>query len=205
MSGNTDAGSSCAVHGARPGMDHTPAKTFKACRLCRKMKMRCEGNENPPCKRCISAGHECIFDHVESARKRKRTEEEDLREEVQKLKYRIASLTDTRNSSTPLDNSTRFDTLAPRPDEPGMSESDFAGPHGLSPEQLSAPVTAVHEMAPNCSHVAPEHAGLIRPKALNTSLHNSLSSSLVDLTNSADDFLTKHSIGEEQAHALFNM
>ncbi|KAF7967556.1 hypothetical protein HWV62_33933 [Athelia sp. TMB] len=29
---------------------------------CRKQKMRCEGADNPPCKRCRNAGLECLFE-----------------------------------------------------------------------------------------------------------------------------------------------
>ncbi len=29
---------------------------------CRKQKMRCEGAENPPCRRCRHAGLECLFE-----------------------------------------------------------------------------------------------------------------------------------------------
>lgn len=29
---------------------------------CHKMKMRCIGKEDPPCKRCRAGGHVCTFD-----------------------------------------------------------------------------------------------------------------------------------------------
>ena len=29
---------------------------------CRKQKMRCEGADNPPCRRCRHAGLECLFE-----------------------------------------------------------------------------------------------------------------------------------------------
>ncbi|KAF5323314.1 hypothetical protein D9611_005748 [Ephemerocybe angulata] len=34
----------------------------RACNACRKQKMRCEGAENPPCKRCRNTGLECLFE-----------------------------------------------------------------------------------------------------------------------------------------------
>ncbi|CCM03116.1 uncharacterized protein FIBRA_05237 [Fibroporia radiculosa] len=34
----------------------------RACNACRKQKMRCEGAENPPCRRCKHAGLECLFE-----------------------------------------------------------------------------------------------------------------------------------------------
>ncbi|KAG9039454.1 hypothetical protein FRB95_010743 [Tulasnella sp. JGI-2019a] len=35
----------------------------RACTVCRRLKMKCVGAENgPPCKRCETGGHECIFE-----------------------------------------------------------------------------------------------------------------------------------------------
>lgn len=46
--------------------DIKPVKTLnrvpRACNACRKQKMRCEGADNPPCKRCRNAGLECLFE-----------------------------------------------------------------------------------------------------------------------------------------------
>ncbi|KAJ8461994.1 hypothetical protein ONZ45_g18096 [Pleurotus djamor] len=43
-----------------------PVKTLnrvpRACNACRKQKMRCEGADNPPCRRCRHAGLECLFE-----------------------------------------------------------------------------------------------------------------------------------------------
>ncbi|KAH7106755.1 hypothetical protein BKA62DRAFT_684990 [Auriculariales sp. MPI-PUGE-AT-0066] len=43
-----------------------PAKTLnrvpRACNACRKQKMRCINAEDPPCKRCRTAGIECLFE-----------------------------------------------------------------------------------------------------------------------------------------------
>ncbi|GAA5942811.1 Zn(II)2Cys6 transcription factor [Sporobolomyces koalae] len=41
-------------------------RTSRACLGCRKLKTRCDGAEEPPCKRCRAGGHECVF--VESKR-----------------------------------------------------------------------------------------------------------------------------------------
>lgn len=37
-------------------------RTGKACLVCRRQKMRCEGADNPPCKRCRNGGHQCVFE-----------------------------------------------------------------------------------------------------------------------------------------------
>ncbi|BGP26037.1 zn(2)-C6 transcription factor [Rhodotorula toruloides] len=41
-------------------------RTSRACLACRKLKTRCDGAEDPPCKRCRAGNHECVF--VESKR-----------------------------------------------------------------------------------------------------------------------------------------
>ncbi|KAG8219668.1 hypothetical protein J3R82DRAFT_623 [Butyriboletus roseoflavus] len=40
-----------------PHADHIPIQN-----ACRKQKMRCEGADNPPCRRCRHAGLECLFE-----------------------------------------------------------------------------------------------------------------------------------------------
>ncbi|EIN14059.1 hypothetical protein PUNSTDRAFT_80092, partial [Punctularia strigosozonata HHB-11173 SS5] len=43
-------------------MVKTLNRVSRACNACRKQKMRCEGAENPPCRRCRHAGLECLFE-----------------------------------------------------------------------------------------------------------------------------------------------
>ncbi|ORY92965.1 hypothetical protein BCR35DRAFT_298595 [Leucosporidium creatinivorum] len=37
-------------------------RTSRACLACRKQKMRCEGADDPPCKRCTNQKLECVFE-----------------------------------------------------------------------------------------------------------------------------------------------
>ncbi|KAF9261404.1 hypothetical protein L218DRAFT_905442 [Marasmius fiardii PR-910] len=40
-----------------------PTRGSRACTVCRRLKMKCIGaEEGPPCKRCQTGGHECIFE-----------------------------------------------------------------------------------------------------------------------------------------------
>jgi hypothetical protein len=49
-----------------------------ACTVCRRLKMKCVGAEQgPPCKRCLSGNHECIFE--ESNRGKRSSKSENLR------------------------------------------------------------------------------------------------------------------------------
>ncbi|KAI5474642.1 Zn(2)-C6 transcription factor [Pseudohyphozyma bogoriensis] len=43
-----------------------PPRTGRACLACRKLKTKCDGADEPPCKRCKAGGLECVF--VESKR-----------------------------------------------------------------------------------------------------------------------------------------
>src|SRR5262245_55148996 len=37
-------------------------RSFRSKNACRKQKMRCEGADNPPCRRCRHAGLDCLFE-----------------------------------------------------------------------------------------------------------------------------------------------
>jgi hypothetical protein len=41
---------------------------YKACRTCRRQKMRCDGGYGTSCQRCIKAGVECVYDRTASKR-----------------------------------------------------------------------------------------------------------------------------------------
>ncbi|KDE06812.1 hypothetical protein MVLG_02849 [Microbotryum lychnidis-dioicae p1A1 Lamole] len=51
--------------------DPTAPRSGRACLACRKLKTRCDGAEDPPCKRCRAGNHECVF--VESKRGKRPT------------------------------------------------------------------------------------------------------------------------------------
>ncbi|KAJ1025611.1 hypothetical protein NDA18_003954 [Ustilago nuda] len=40
----------------------TISRVHRACNACRKQKARCDGPENPPCRRCRQVGIQCIFE-----------------------------------------------------------------------------------------------------------------------------------------------
>ena len=44
-------------------MKSSQLSLFSACTVCRRLKMKCVGAEQgPPCKRCSTGNHECIFE-----------------------------------------------------------------------------------------------------------------------------------------------
>ncbi|KAF9020303.1 hypothetical protein BDZ89DRAFT_1138725 [Hymenopellis radicata] len=53
-------------HGDKRDTKATPGKILnrvpRACSACRRQKMKCEGADNPPCRRCRNTGLECLFE-----------------------------------------------------------------------------------------------------------------------------------------------
>ncbi|PYH58087.1 putative C6 transcription factor Prf [Aspergillus niger CBS 101883] len=54
---------SIAIEHHNTSSDYIPRPKRIACVLCRRRKLRCDGNK-PSCGRCSRLGHECIFDEV---------------------------------------------------------------------------------------------------------------------------------------------
>ncbi|KAJ3734654.1 hypothetical protein DFJ43DRAFT_1060921 [Lentinula guzmanii] len=67
----------------------------RACNACRKQKMRCEGADNPPCKRCRNAGLECLFE--KPTREATLTGEAGL-ERIRSLESHVVEIRNTQNS-----------------------------------------------------------------------------------------------------------
>ncbi|KAM0790476.1 hypothetical protein ACM66B_003352 [Microbotryomycetes sp. NB124-2] len=70
-SAEASTSAAASLHASRPQSPavattgaHTPQKSrsVMACVLCRKQKMKCEGPDKAPCKRCRTAGVECVFE-----------------------------------------------------------------------------------------------------------------------------------------------
>lgn len=68
------------TRGSRSVWDSFPSPivqlaSYRACTVCRRLKMKCVGAEQgPPCKRCLAGNHECIF---EESNRGKRTSKYD--------------------------------------------------------------------------------------------------------------------------------
>ncbi|CAG7947877.1 unnamed protein product [Penicillium nalgiovense] len=146
--------------------ENVPVRFFKACRWCRRQKMRCDARSQVPCFRCRSSGRDCILDPIDDGRRR--------------TDRRRKTTTPARNQNTasPLDPRTGYHTPASRdqgfspatvqdggfetpidslPDSTGLSSlqrsytSDANGPESqqLSPNEMIAPASAVHSMSVN--------------------------------------------------------
>ncbi|KAJ7706360.1 hypothetical protein B0H17DRAFT_1036885 [Mycena rosella] len=71
----------------------------RACNACRKQKMRCEGADNPPCRRCRNTGLECLFE--KPSREMSLTGEAGL-ERIRSLEAHVAEI---RHSQTTIQSS----------------------------------------------------------------------------------------------------
>ncbi|KAF9527784.1 hypothetical protein CPB83DRAFT_767806 [Crepidotus variabilis] len=67
----------------------------RACNACRKQKMRCEGADNPPCRRCRNTGLECLFE--KPSREATLTGEAGL-ERIRSLEARVADIQATQST-----------------------------------------------------------------------------------------------------------
>lgn len=206
MNATANHGTDCARTGTLPEPARVPAKTFKACRLCRRLKMRCEGNAKPPCHRCSTSGADCVFDFVEVSRKRKVSDEDDLRDEIRQLKHHVASLAQTQKRAAPENIPAGNNHYAINSFNDNGDGSPLAGENDLSPEQLSAPVNAVNDLAPKFT---PEEVPKDTSQIYNrwrASGNVSVMDQRLNLTlTPLDDVVTKELIGEDEARKLFNM
>src|SRR5260370_6539451 len=65
---------------------------YRACTVCRRLKMKCVGAENgPPCKRCITGKHECIFEESNRG-KRSSKKNEVLTKSIKKMEMTLETV-----------------------------------------------------------------------------------------------------------------
>ncbi|GAA5935563.1 hypothetical protein JCM3775_003352 [Rhodotorula graminis] len=86
---------------------HMPkARSAMACQLCRRQKMKCEGPEKAPCRRCRAAQVECVFEAPPAAPPRPRggtgVTEAWVEGRLGQVEHRIELLEDTAAHSTSL-------------------------------------------------------------------------------------------------------
>ncbi|KAJ6022559.1 uncharacterized protein N7446_012909 [Penicillium canescens] len=146
--------------------ENIPIRFFKACRWCRRQKMRCDARSQTPCFRCRSTGRDCILDPIDDGRRRS--------------DRRRKTTTPARSqvNSSPVDQRTGFHTPVSRdqgfspatvrdggfetsldslPESTGLNSlqrsytNDQNGPEHqqLSPNEMIAPASAVHSMSVN--------------------------------------------------------
>ncbi|KAH9944211.1 uncharacterized protein BXZ73DRAFT_39269 [Epithele typhae] len=121
----------------------------RACNACRKQKMRCEGAENPPCRRCRHAGLECLFE--------KPTREASLTGEagLERIRSLEAHVADIRQSQTVI-HSTLMELVAHfRNGAPLTSRSPYPSPfahHSPGAQSLGSPAVSTPSTG-TCGHL----------------------------------------------------
>ncbi|EJU00480.1 hypothetical protein DACRYDRAFT_68629 [Dacryopinax primogenitus] len=111
----------------------------RACTVCRRLKMKCEGAENgPPCKRCIQGSHDCVFE--ESMRgKRNHKKQEALTGKLQSLEQQINSLQASIPSST-------AQNAKPEPSPHSISLTPSSLVHSTPVQPSQSPLTPAHPL-----------------------------------------------------------
>jgi hypothetical protein len=165
--------------------ENIPIRFFKACRWCRRQKMRCDARDQVPCFRCQSAGRNCILDPIDSEPRRSRRRQKSAtparcvfsliypnieriltyldRSQLagspldQRSGYHTPATTEQDFSSLVTSRDSGFDTsIDSLPNSVGLSSlrsqnADSSGHKSqqLSPNEMIAPVSAVHSMSVN--------------------------------------------------------
>ncbi|KAI0347809.1 hypothetical protein BDW22DRAFT_1384698 [Trametopsis cervina] len=120
----------------------------RACNACRKQKMRCEGAENPPCRRCRHAGLECLFEKPQ--REASLTGEAGL-ERIRSLEAHVADIRQTQTTiqntlieiAAHLRGSTHFPARSPSVYAPPFTHSSPTV-HSMSSPSGSTPTAGNH-------------------------------------------------------------
>uniref|UniRef100_A0A093W3L8 Protein priB n=1 Tax=Talaromyces marneffei PM1 TaxID=1077442 RepID=A0A093W3L8_TALMA len=145
--------------------ENIPIRFFKACRWCRRQKMRCDARDQVPCFRCRSAGRNCILDPIDSEPRRSRRRQKSATPARQlagspldqRAGYHTPTTTEQDFSSLVTARDAGFDTsIDSLPNSVDLSSlrsqnAESSGPKSqqLSPNEMIAPVSAVHSMSVN--------------------------------------------------------
>ncbi|KAJ5578235.1 uncharacterized protein N7459_007199 [Penicillium hispanicum] len=143
--------------------ENVPIRFFKACRWCRRQKMRCDARHQVPCFRCRSTGRDCILDPIEDNRRRS-----ERRRKTTPARYGGSAVNTPRDPRsgfhTPVSREQEYSPVTGQdssfdsfPESEALGEprrsqtADHHGPESqqLSPNDMIAPVSAVHSMSVN--------------------------------------------------------
>ena len=216
MNVEDDKDSSMTAEVARlmPGASGSEHRYYKACRTCRRQKMRCDGTQGIACRRCRNARVECVFDPATPRKRVSYTERpgqkqklQVLHAEVGALKDQIASLRGVR--PPPIQEEMEFQPLSENNhQQPTISSVPSDSVHGddtipyhdLSPENLSVPVTAVHVM------MYPPLQGEVERNAAGWTVENQSKWNRNECSQSLhEDIVTRKLVDDTEARQLFEL
>ncbi|KAG6885401.1 hypothetical protein C0993_002134 [Termitomyces sp. T159_Od127] len=170
----------------------------RACNACRKQKMRCEGADNPPCKRCRNTNIECLFE--KPSREATLTGEAGL-ERIRSLEAHVA---DIRQTQTTISN-TLTELVAHLRGGSFLARSPSAYPqsfHQHSPNinspSMSTP-TAAHQ---HISEMHPSPPGV--SAAFSSSHQGSMPPQVPSTTDSSFSMIPPQSYATHQGPHAYN-
>ncbi|KIJ68212.1 hypothetical protein HYDPIDRAFT_106363 [Hydnomerulius pinastri MD-312] len=138
----------------------------RTCNACRKQKMRCEGADNPPCRRCRHAGLECLFE--KPSREATLTGEAGL-ERIRSLEAHVSEIRVTQSSiqNTLLEIVSHLRGAAPYNNRSPSTFSQAQYTQSPTIQSMGSPPISA---GPNGSHIGDPnmHGGPSTPTAYQT-------------------------------------
>ncbi|KAL3259863.1 hypothetical protein BDQ94DRAFT_181239 [Aspergillus welwitschiae] len=184
---------------------NVPTRYFKACRWCRKQKMRCDARNQVPCARCRAVGRDCILDPVESARRQSTRRSSPANRPVRRQQAR-SPWTEPHGFGSPSPREQDFSTSTTVQDVPINASLDSL-PESTAAADLSSPGTAERH-APEHQQLSPND--MIAPVSVMHSMSvNLLGSSSIFMDNSSkadpkSDIIARGIISEERARVMYD-
>lgn len=133
-----------------------PTRGSRACTVCRRLKMKCVGAENgPPCKRCQTGNHECIFEESNRG-KRSSKKQEVLTRSLRKMERTLETV--LRSIGNPALASQMF-SRSPSPSAQTQTTQALLG-GSPSPSHSESPLHSAALNAPSSPklHSLPDNA-----------------------------------------------
>ncbi|GAQ42574.1 C6 transcription factor [Aspergillus niger] len=184
---------------------NVPTRYFKACRWCRKQKMRCDARNQVPCARCRAVGRDCILDPVESARRQSTRRSSPATRPIRRQQAR-SPWTEPHGFGSPSPREQDYSTSTTVQDVPINASLDSL-PESTAAADLSSPGTAERH-APEPQQLSPND--MIAPVSVMHSMSVNLlgsSSIFMDSSSKADpksDIIARGIISEERARVMYD-
>jgi hypothetical protein len=140
----------------------------RACTVCRRLKMKCVGAENgPPCRRCLSGNHQCVFEESNRGKRSVNIKKHDvLSRSIKKMEKTLDTVIRSMNNPTLAAELMDADA-SPSPDhDPPDPLLPLHPPTPLSPKLPSLPDNTLNPLG------LLAEASLANTNNLRTSLDN---------------------------------
>ncbi|KDQ10538.1 hypothetical protein BOTBODRAFT_178020 [Botryobasidium botryosum FD-172 SS1] len=136
---DVDNGNGDAESPATPAEKPKPTRGSRACTVCRRLKMKCVGAEQgPPCKRCQTGNHECIFEESNRG-KRSSKKHEMLTKSLRKMEKTLDTVLRSLSNPHAQALATGMVSRSPSPGAGSGGGSDDEG-DDASPRRASSSV-----------------------------------------------------------------